>query len=80
MKFLIGLLTAMLITGIAGAQHSDSPGGFVNIGIKGGVNVYNVDNDNAVKYDPRSGIHLGLLGHIHLNKENVINRLDPTQI
>lgn len=69
MKYLIGLLTAILITGIAGAQHSDSPKGHVNIGIKGGVNVHNVYNDNNVKYDPRVGYHFGLLGHIHLSKE-----------
>ena len=67
MKFLIGLMTAILITGIASAQHSNSPAGRVNIGIKGGVNVYNVHNDNNTRYDPRIGFNFGLLGHIHLN-------------
>jgi hypothetical protein len=67
MKFLVGLMTAILITGIAGAQHANSPAGHVNIGIKGGMNLYNVHNDNSTKYDPRAGYHFGLLGHIHFN-------------
>jgi hypothetical protein len=67
MKFLIGLMTAILITGIASAQHGNSPAGYVNIGIKGGMNIYNVHNDNNTKYDSRLGYHFGLLGHIHFN-------------
>jgi hypothetical protein len=67
MKYLIGLMTAILITGIASAQHGNSPAGHVNIGIKGGVNVYNIHNDNNIKYDSRLGYHFGLLGHIHFN-------------
>jgi hypothetical protein len=68
MKFLIGLMTAILMTGIASAQHGNSPAGHVNLGIKGGVNVYNIHNDDNTKYDPRIGYHFGLLGHIHFNK------------
>jgi len=67
MKFLIGLMTAMMITGIACAQHSYSPAGHVNVGIKGGVNIYNIQNDNNINYDPIIGYHVGLLGHIHLS-------------
>ena len=69
MKFLIGLMTAFLITGIASAQHGNTPAGHVNIGLKGGLNVYNVHNDNNTKYDPRVGYHFGLLGHIHFNRQ-----------
>src|SRR5665647_2457764 len=72
MKFLIGLMTAILITGIASAQHGNSPAGHINIGIKGGVNVYNVHNDYNTKYDPRIGFNFGLLGHIHLNNHFAI--------
>jgi hypothetical protein len=72
MKFLIGLMTAILITGIASAQHGNSPTGQINIGIKGGVNVYNVHNDNNIKYDPRIGFNFGFLGHIHLNNQFAI--------
>lgn len=72
MKILIGLMTAILISGIASAQHGNSPAGNVNIGIKGGVNVYNVHNDNNTKYDPRIGFNFGLLGHIHLNNQFAI--------
>jgi hypothetical protein len=72
MKILIGLMTAILITGIASAQHGNSPTGQINIGIKGGVNVYNVHNDNNIKYDPRIGFNFGFLGHIHLNNQFAI--------
>ena len=67
MKSLFILLTAILISGIACAQHGNSPAGHVNIGLKGGLNIYNVHNDNDTKYDPRVGFNFGLLGHIHLN-------------
>ncbi len=69
MKFLIVLITAFFITVIAGAQHSDSPAGHVNIGIKAGVNIFNIYNDNSTNYDPLVGYHFGLLGHIHINSQ-----------
>jgi hypothetical protein len=60
MKFYLSMALAMiLMIGTASAQH-------VNIGIKGGLNVYNINNDNGVKYDNKAGFHLGLIGHIHL--------------
>jgi hypothetical protein len=63
MKFYLSMaLVGILIAGSANAQH-------VNFGIKGGLNVYNIHNDNGVKYDAKTGLYLGLLGHIHLNKE-----------
>jgi hypothetical protein len=68
MKFLLTFLTALLITGIAMAQHGNTPPGFINIGIKGGVNAYNIHNDNNIKYDTKIGYHFGLLGHIHINQ------------
>jgi len=68
MKFLIGLVTAVLMTGIASAQHGNTPAGHVNMGIKGGINLYNVHNDNNTKYDPKVGYHFGLLGHVHFNR------------
>jgi hypothetical protein len=33
MKFLIGLMTAILISGIASAQHGNAPAGHVSLGI-----------------------------------------------
>lgn len=68
MKFLVTLLTALMITGVAVAQHGDSPAGHVSLGIKGGLNYYNINNNNDFKYDNKLGYHLGLLGHIHLNQ------------
>ena len=52
-------LAAILMTSAASAQH-------VNIGIKAGANFYNVNNDNGVEFDTKTGFHAGLLGHIHL--------------
>ena len=66
MKYLIGLITAILITGIASAQHGNAPEGHVSLGIKGGLNLYNINNDNGSTYDQITGYHFGLLGHIHL--------------
>lgn len=40
----------------------------INIGIKGGLNIYNIHNDNGAKYDNLTGFHIGLLGHIHLTR------------
>jgi hypothetical protein len=63
MKFYTtALLIAVLVTGAANAQH-------VNVGIKGGLNVYNINNDNNAKYDTKLGGHLGLLGHIHFTRQ-----------
>jgi hypothetical protein len=67
MKLVFTLLTAFLITGVALAQHGNTPPGFINLGIKGGLNLYNIHNDNDVKYDSKIGYHFGLLGHIHLS-------------
>ena len=72
MKYLIGLMTAVLITVVAGAQHANSPAGHINFGIKGGVNVFNVHNDNDIKYDSKAGFHFGLLGHIHFDSQFAI--------
>lgn len=55
-------MATILIAGTANAQH-------VNLGIKGGLNVYNINNDNGTEYDSKVGLHAGLLGHIHLTKQ-----------
>lgn len=61
-KFVLTTLVAViLLCGSATAQH-------VNFGIKGGLNLYNIKNDNSVSYDNSVGFHLGLLAHIHLAK------------
>jgi hypothetical protein len=63
MKIYLSLaLAAILIAGSISAQH-------VNIGIKGGLNVYNIKNESNGYYDPKTGFNLGLLGHIHLAKQ-----------
>ncbi len=69
MKFLIGLITAILITSAASAQHSGSPKGHVNVGFKGGINLYKIQSNNNTTFDKVTGYHFGLLGHIHLNSQ-----------
>lgn len=56
--YLIAGMMVFLMTGTAGAQH-------VNIGIKGGLNIYNFHHEDY-KYDYKTGFHAGLIAHIHL--------------
>ena len=66
MKFYIPVaLAIILMAGKANAQH-------VNIGIKAGLNLYNIHNDNSVEYDTKAGFLAGLMGHIHLAKQFAI--------
>ena len=70
--YLIVAATAILMVGSAvkaSAQHGDTKAKHVTLGVKGGLNVYNIHHDNGVKYDSKTGFHLGLLGHIHLDKK-----------
>ena len=60
-RYLIMAFAFMLMAVTINAQH-------VNLGVKGGLNLYNIQNDNGAKYDSKAGFHLGLLGHIHLSK------------
>lgn len=69
MKILFVLMTAILMTVAAGAQNINSPKGHLNIGIKGGVNVFNIYDDGNTSFDSRIGLNLGVLGHIHLAKQ-----------
>ncbi len=55
-------IAAILMTATAQAQN-------INIGIKGGLNIYNINNSNGAKYDNLLGFNLGLIGHIHLAKQ-----------
>jgi hypothetical protein len=50
---------AFLFAGIASAQH-------FNLGVKGGLNAYTTESETFFKNDPKLGLHLGLIGHIHL--------------
>jgi hypothetical protein len=60
MKFFLSAITILLLNfGTSNAQHT-------NIGIKGGLNVYNIVNENKAKLDAKPSFHLGLLAHIHL--------------
>jgi hypothetical protein len=39
----------------------------MNLGIKGGLNVYNINNEDNTGYDSRVGGYFGLIGHAHIN-------------
>ena len=52
-------LATILFSATATAQN-------VNIGIKGGLNITNLNDDNGTTYDSKIGFNVGLLGHIHL--------------
>lgn len=56
-NYFIAVVMAMMLTGTLSAQN-------VNIGVKGGLNVYNVTNNS--EFNSKPGMYLGLLGHIHL--------------
>lgn len=56
-------MAAILFAGTANAQHSAQK---VAIGIKGGLNLYNVNTENSTKMDEKVGFNVGLLGHVHL--------------
>jgi opacity protein-like surface antigen len=59
MKVIIGMiLTAVLTATAVQAQH-------VNMGIKGGLNLYSIYNADNSGTELKPGWHLGLLWHIH---------------
>lgn len=60
--FLVGLILSLMISTTAMSQNA-------NVGIKGGLNVYNVVNDNNAGADSKVGFHVGLLGHVHLSDQ-----------
>jgi len=59
-------ITAMILGSfMLKAQH-------VELGLKAGLNVANVDIPNSSNIDPRLGPYFGGLAHIHLTKEFAI--------
>lgn len=62
-QIFLAATTLFLITGVASAQHS---GQHTTIGLKGGLNIYNIHYDNSSSYDNKLGFNAGLLAHIHL--------------
>ncbi len=58
---LILLLSVLLTTATINAQN-------INLGLKAGLNFYNVHNDNGSTNNTRTSFHAGLLAHIHMNE------------
>jgi len=63
-NYLILALFALMLTTSVSAQH-------FNLGIKGGLNMYSIQND-IIDFDQAVSFHLGLLGHIHLGRQLAI--------
>jgi hypothetical protein len=63
--FLLAFAATLLGINTLDAQH-------FNIGIKGGVNLYNIVNENSSIGEPLIGFHVGLIGHYHLNNQFAI--------
>ncbi len=60
--YLLTAIAFLLMTVTVHAQHT-------NIGIKGGLNAYNIKGDNSSNNDMKYSFHVGLLGHIHLDNQ-----------
>jgi hypothetical protein len=43
--------------------------GQVNFGVKGGLNLFRLNTDLDDNAEMKSGVHIGLLGHIHMNEQ-----------
>jgi hypothetical protein len=65
--FLVFLFYTMLAIPMVSAQHTH-----MNIGVKGGLNIFTIHNNNNVSYDPIVDVHFGLIGHIHLDPQMAI--------
>lgn len=64
MKFYLISMIAIIVMamGTANAQN-------INIGTKIGLNSYSINNESGPGFDSKIGLHAGLLGHIHLNRQ-----------
>jgi hypothetical protein len=61
--FLLSIIAIIVLAaGTASAQN-------INIGVKAGLNSFTIQTDNSTNYDSKTGLHIGLLGHIHLNEQ-----------
>ena len=56
--YLLTIISFLIVTGAIQSQH-------LNIGIKGGLNTFNIMGNNGTNYQPKIGYVIGLLGHIH---------------
>jgi hypothetical protein len=54
-----GMCLLVAFSSTVSAQH-------VNIGVKGGLNFYDINSNTGGNTDYKAGFNLGLLGHIHL--------------
>ncbi len=60
--YFFSIIAVLLVTTAGQAQH-------VNVGIKGGLNAYTIKGDNSGNFDPKLSFNVGLLGHIHMDKQ-----------
>jgi hypothetical protein len=57
------LFVTILLTCLASATFAQA-----NFGVKGGLNLYNINNKNGDNLNSKAGIHLGLLAHLHVTE------------
>lgn len=63
--YLFTIIALFIVIGGAQAQHA-------NLGIKGGLNFHTLQSNNSISYNPKVGLHIGLLCHIHLSDQFAI--------
>lgn len=69
MKFYVSVAIAAVSLCSTVVAQQVSKEKFINIGIKGGLNVFNINNNNNANYDSKLGVNAGLIGHIHLTRQ-----------
>jgi hypothetical protein len=64
MKFYLISIIAIMVMGVSTVSAQS-----INIGTKIGLNSYSINNDSGSDFDSKLGIHAGIFGHIHLNRQ-----------
>ena len=59
----LNLITVLALIMVVGTTTAQS----VNMGIKGGLNVYSISGTNEASYDAKPSFYVGLLAHIHMS-------------
>ena len=69
MKSVFLITTLSLGCYFAQAQKSHSSSTHTEFGVKAGLNVSNVNDENSTNPDSKASVHVGVLAHIHLDRQ-----------